>query len=178
MAKKIMWTIIKISLKHKTTMKKTTCRGSLAKTCQKLLPNPPATWCDWDVKQQVKAFCSNWAIPMAPVTFKTLPFLKISAKSGNLNIKWEKDGKEIERSMGKVKKSKWAIVLEDLVPKDTGNYTCIVCNSYGCISHNTRLLVKGKKIASKFIKRSQIILINIKKFKPIKITQIVIHQSP
>jgi fibroblast growth factor receptor 2 len=60
------------------------------------------------------------------------------------SIKWEKDGKRIERTMGQVKYTKWALVLEDLVPKDSGSYTCVVCNDHGCINHTTRLMVEGK----------------------------------
>lgn len=51
----------------------------------------------------------------------------------------------IIREMGKVKYFKSAIVLEDLIPKDSGKYTCIVCNLYGCITHATELRVKGEK---------------------------------
>ncbi len=58
-------------------------------------------------------------------------------------IKWEKDGKRIERTIGKVKYSKWAIMLEDLVPMDSGAYTCILCNVHACINHTTRLMVEG-----------------------------------
>ncbi|XP_035897026.1 fibroblast growth factor receptor homolog 1-like isoform X2 [Anopheles stephensi] len=60
------------------------------------------------------------------------------------NITWTKDGREIERTMGQVKKVNWAIVLEDLVPQDSGNYTCTVCNRVGCVHFSTKLEVKDR----------------------------------
>ncbi|XP_049276748.1 fibroblast growth factor receptor homolog 1-like isoform X1 [Anopheles funestus] len=60
------------------------------------------------------------------------------------NITWTKDRREIERTMGQVKKVNWAIVLEDLVPQDSGFYTCIVCNRVGCIDFTTKLEVKDR----------------------------------
>lgn len=60
------------------------------------------------------------------------------------NITWTKDNQPIVRSMGEVSLKKWGIVLEELVPKDSGNYTCTVCNVKGCINFTTILRVKGK----------------------------------
>ncbi|XP_065089880.1 fibroblast growth factor receptor homolog 1-like isoform X2 [Ochlerotatus camptorhynchus] len=60
------------------------------------------------------------------------------------NITWTKDNVKITRSMGSVKYAKWSIVLEDLVPKDSGAYTCNVCNIHGCISFTTKLEVKDR----------------------------------
>lgn len=60
------------------------------------------------------------------------------------NITWTKDDEMISRTMGNVQKRKWAIILEDLTPKDNGRYKCRICNIYGCIEHTTRLDVKGK----------------------------------
>lgn len=60
------------------------------------------------------------------------------------NITWTKDSNEIVRDNGEVKIRKWAMVLEDLIVKDTGNYTCKVCNTHGCIEHSTHLQVVGK----------------------------------
>ncbi|XP_053698592.1 fibroblast growth factor receptor homolog 1-like [Sabethes cyaneus] len=68
------------------------------------------------------------------------------------NITWTKDNQKIVRSMGSVKYAKWSIVLEDLVPKDSGAYTCNVCNDYGCISFTTKLEVKDRFPARPYIK--------------------------
>lgn len=66
------------------------------------------------------------------------------------NITWTKDSNEIARKMGKVQFRKWAIILEDLTPKDTGFYTCKLCNAHGCIDHTTRLEVIGKQYYFRF----------------------------
>lgn len=58
-------------------------------------------------------------------------------------IEWTKDGEKINRRIGEVHYRKWAIILEDLVPADSGHYTCRVCNIHKCISYTTRLEVKG-----------------------------------
>lgn len=60
------------------------------------------------------------------------------------NITWTKDNQPIVRSMGVVSLRKWGIVLEELVPKDSGNYTCTICNYKGCINFTAILSVKGK----------------------------------
>lgn len=60
------------------------------------------------------------------------------------NITWTKDGEAISRSMGEVKIKNKGLLLEDLVPRDSGHYKCLVCNINGCIEFTTRLDVKGK----------------------------------
>lgn len=58
-------------------------------------------------------------------------------------IEWTKDGKPIERKMGQVQYSKWAMTMEDLIPADHGEYTCKICNIHGCISFSSKLEVSG-----------------------------------
>lgn len=61
------------------------------------------------------------------------------------NVTWSKNNESIiARSAGKVKMNKWSIQLEELVPADSGYYTCIACNDWGCINHTTRLEVQGR----------------------------------
>lgn len=38
----------------------------------------------------------------------------------------------------------WSILLEELVPSDSGNYTCVVCNEQGCINHTYKVMVLGE----------------------------------
>lgn len=57
---------------------------------------------------------------------------------------WTKDGLPIDRKLGSVQVNKMGITLEDLIPADSGNYTCKICNIHGCISHSTKLEVSGK----------------------------------
>lgn len=39
----------------------------------------------------------------------------------------------------------WSLVMESAVPSDRGNYTCVVQNKYGSISHTYQLDVLGKQ---------------------------------
>lgn len=59
------------------------------------------------------------------------------------NITWIKNGDLIER-IGEIKSRAFTIRLQDLELTDAGNYTCIVCNAYGCINSTTVFTVQGK----------------------------------
>uniref|UniRef100_A0A6P7G0E4 Hemicentin-1-like isoform X1 n=1 Tax=Diabrotica virgifera virgifera TaxID=50390 RepID=A0A6P7G0E4_DIAVI len=51
------------------------------------------------------------------------------------NITWYRDDKSPPtRKLGNIKISPVSLTLEDLVPNDAGNYTCLVCNIVGCIN--------------------------------------------
>ncbi|XP_014896085.1 fibroblast growth factor receptor 3 isoform X5 [Poecilia latipinna] len=58
-------------------------------------------------------------------------------------IHWLKNGKEFkgEQRMGgiKLRHQQWSLVMESAVPSDRGNYTCVVQNKYGTISHTYQL---------------------------------------
>jgi len=60
------------------------------------------------------------------------------------NITWLKNNGEPKRDLGTVIRTKWTLRLEDLVTKDSGNYTCIVCNYLGCINHTFKVDVIGE----------------------------------
>ncbi|XP_014604411.1 PREDICTED: fibroblast growth factor receptor homolog 1-like isoform X1 [Polistes canadensis] len=55
------------------------------------------------------------------------------------NITWLKNNEEPKRSLGTIIRTKWTLRLEDLVPDDSGNYTCIVCNRIACINHTFKV---------------------------------------
>ncbi|XP_061941417.1 fibroblast growth factor receptor homolog 1 isoform X2 [Apis cerana] len=55
------------------------------------------------------------------------------------NITWYKNNEEPKRTLGTVVMSKWTFRLEDLVPEDSGNYTCVVCNYLGCINRTSKV---------------------------------------
>jgi hypothetical protein len=60
---------------------------------------------------------------------------------------WTKNGKPIERKLGEAKaqnKKQTVITLEDLIPADSGQYTCNICNIHGCINFTSKLEVNGK----------------------------------
>ncbi|KAG2455277.1 FGFR4 factor, partial [Polypterus senegalus] len=54
-------------------------------------------------------------------------------------IRWLKNGREFrgEHRIGgiKLRHQHWSLVMESVVPSDRGNYTCLVENKYGIISH-------------------------------------------
>lgn len=60
------------------------------------------------------------------------------------NITWTKYGAPPSRQIGRIKYSRWSIVLEDVVTSDSGNYTCLVCNSEGCIEYTFEVDIIGK----------------------------------
>ncbi|XP_034179650.1 fibroblast growth factor receptor homolog 1 isoform X1 [Osmia lignaria lignaria] len=55
------------------------------------------------------------------------------------NITWLKNNKEPKRKLGEPVITKWIFRLEDLVPEDSGNYTCVVCNYLGCINRTSKV---------------------------------------
>uniref|UniRef100_A0A7N6AE74 Fibroblast growth factor receptor 4 n=1 Tax=Anabas testudineus TaxID=64144 RepID=A0A7N6AE74_ANATE len=56
------------------------------------------------------------------------------------SIRWLKNGREFrgEHRIGgiKLRHQHWSLVMESVVPSDRGNYTCVVENKYGSISHS------------------------------------------
>ncbi|XP_012526054.2 fibroblast growth factor receptor homolog 1 [Monomorium pharaonis] len=57
------------------------------------------------------------------------------------NITWLKNNEEPKRDLGVAVQTKWSLRLEDLITKDSGNYTCIVCNYLGCIDHTFKVQI-------------------------------------
>ncbi|XP_077290704.1 fibroblast growth factor receptor homolog 1-like [Arctopsyche grandis] len=55
------------------------------------------------------------------------------------NITWLKNDVIPLRELGVIKYSRWTMTLEDLVTKDSGNYTCLICNKFGCIDFTFKL---------------------------------------
>lgn len=56
------------------------------------------------------------------------------------NITWMKDGETMQRP---VESKHWTLIVQDLTLKDTGNYTCVICNVHGCVNFTTYLRIKG-----------------------------------
>ncbi|CAH1996822.1 unnamed protein product [Acanthoscelides obtectus] len=84
--------------------------------------------------------------------------VRLNCKAGGTplpNITWSKDDiSPPKRGFGEIKTNHWSLTLEDSVPNDKGNYTCVVCNVVGCINftfvvdiveryHNTPILTTG-----------------------------------
>lgn len=60
------------------------------------------------------------------------------------NITWIKDGSPFYRRLGQAEYRKWSLILENLITDDAGNYTCIVCNTEGCINFTFVVDVMGE----------------------------------
>uniref|UniRef100_A0A1A8MX10 Fibroblast growth factor receptor 3 n=1 Tax=Nothobranchius pienaari TaxID=704102 RepID=A0A1A8MX10_9TELE len=91
------------------------------------------------------------AVPAA----NTVKFRCAAAGNPTPTIHWLKNGKEFkgEQRMGgiKLRDQQWSLVMESAVPSDRGNYTCVVQNKYGTISHTYQLDVLNR---FPFIKQS------------------------
>lgn len=73
--------------------------------------------------------------------------LKCEAKgTPPLKYTWLKDGEPLKgrRLDPYLNTSIWYLKLKDLVPKDAGQYTCIVSNRYGSINHTYTVRVQAK----------------------------------
>ncbi|XP_077476250.1 fibroblast growth factor receptor 3 isoform X3 [Stigmatopora argus] len=73
----------------------------------------------------------------------TVKFRCAAAGNPMPTIRWLKNGKEFkgEQRMGgiKLRHQQWSLVMESAVPSDRGNYTCVVNNKYGTITHTYQL---------------------------------------
>uniref|UniRef100_A0AAU0N4C4 Fibroblast growth factor receptor n=1 Tax=Gecarcinus lateralis TaxID=6769 RepID=A0AAU0N4C4_GECLA len=67
--------------------------------------------------------------------------LKCQARGSNLNTTWLKDGEKPVRQLGDVKIKGAMLKMENLVPADSGNYTCVVFNECGGLNHTFALEV-------------------------------------
>ncbi|XP_055361625.1 fibroblast growth factor receptor 3 isoform X5 [Betta splendens] len=79
------------------------------------------------------------AVPAA----NTVKFRCAATGNPTPTIHWLKNGKEFkgEQRMGgiKLRHQQWSLVMESAVPSDRGNYTCVVQNKHGSISHTYQL---------------------------------------
>lgn len=67
--------------------------------------------------------------------------LKCHARGPNLTTVWFKDGEKPVRQLGDIRIKGPMLKMENLVPTDSGNYTCVVSNSYGSINRTFALEV-------------------------------------
>ncbi|KAG5835279.1 fibroblast growth factor receptor 1b [Anguilla anguilla] len=97
-------------------------------------------------------------VPMAPVwpqpekmkkklhivpTSKTVKFRCQANGNPTPTLRWFKNGKEFKKDQRiggfKVREHMWTIIMDSVVPSDKGNYTCVVENEHGSISHTYQL---------------------------------------
>ena len=110
-------------------------------------------------------FCSSLGAPrfsdqyMLKRAFRAWPAshsirLKCEA-TGTPPIKytWLKDGKKMRKRKidPYLNTSIWYLKLKDLLPDDSGKYTCIVSNAYGSINHTYTLHVVGEFSKTKML---------------------------
>lgn len=62
------------------------------------------------------------------------------------DIKWFKDGNQMELDYNKYieEDEQWSFIIPNIGRKDAGNYTCVVKNQYGTITHTCNVQVYGK----------------------------------
>ena len=59
------------------------------------------------------------------------------------NITWYKNGKEPKREH-RINMNKWTLRMDEVNMQDSANYSCVVCNGLGCISHTFKIDVVGE----------------------------------
>lgn len=61
------------------------------------------------------------------------------------NITWYRNGSDKwERNYGTFRTGRWQLNMEDLVPEDSGQYECRICNELGCIQNLMYLTVTDR----------------------------------
>ncbi|XP_036000449.1 fibroblast growth factor receptor 1-A-like [Fundulus heteroclitus] len=74
---------------------------------------------------------------------RTVKFRCQASGNPTPSLKWYKNGKEFKRDHRargfKLRHHVWTIIMESVVPSDSGNYTCLVENQYGSINHTYQL---------------------------------------
>ncbi|KAM8705950.1 hypothetical protein ACLKA7_010276 [Drosophila subpalustris] len=61
------------------------------------------------------------------------------------NITWYRNGSiDLTRTYGIYRKTKWQLNMEDLVPEDSDQYACKLCNPLGCLKHVMNLMVSDR----------------------------------
>ncbi|MCJ8735338.1 hypothetical protein PDJAM_G00245660 [Pangasius djambal] len=76
---------------------------------------------------------------------RTVRFRCLAIGNPTPTLKWLKNGKEFKKDQRiggfMVRERLWAIIMDSVVPSDSGNYTCVVENKYGSINHTYQLEV-------------------------------------
>lgn len=78
------------------------------------------------------------------------------------NITWTKNKKQLNRPHGKYIQKKWILRFEDATTEDSGTYTCLVCNSFGCIdfSFSVKIFERTRSSPIIVVPHNQTVLVN------------------
>lgn len=73
--------------------------------------------------------------------FRTTVVYSMTVSTGNPepNITWTKDG----NILSNLYYGQWSMKMEETAVRDSGNYTCIVCNMVGCINFTFKVNIIG-----------------------------------
>ncbi|KAF4070560.1 hypothetical protein AMELA_G00286770 [Ameiurus melas] len=100
-----------------------------------------------------QASVPEWAEPERMKKIHTVPasitvrFRCLAIGNPTPTLKWLKNGKVFKKDQRiggfKLRERLWSIVMDSVVPSDSGNYTCVVENKHGSINHTYQLEVDG-----------------------------------
>ncbi|XP_030005868.1 fibroblast growth factor receptor 1-A-like [Sphaeramia orbicularis] len=87
----------------------------------------------------------RWTVPhkmnkvVAVPASKTVKFRCQATGNPTPSLHWYKNGKEFKKDQRiggfKIRDHMWTFIIESVVPSDKGNYTCVVENEYGRLTH-------------------------------------------
>uniref|UniRef100_A0A6Q2XGG8 receptor protein-tyrosine kinase n=1 Tax=Esox lucius TaxID=8010 RepID=A0A6Q2XGG8_ESOLU len=108
--------------------------------------------------QKIQPMAPQWVTPdkmekrlHAVPASKTVKFRCQATGNPTPTLRWFKNGKEFRRDQrigGFKVYHMWTIIMESVVPSDKGNYTCLVSNKHGSLTHTYQLDVVGVSVDS------------------------------
>ncbi|CAB1332567.1 unnamed protein product [Coregonus sp. 'balchen'] len=100
--------------------------------------------------QKLQPMAPRWVTPdkmekrlHAVPASKTVKFRCQATGNPTPTLRWYRNGKEFRRDQRiggfKLRDHMWTIIMESVVPSDKGNYTCLVENKHGSLTHTYQL---------------------------------------
>uniref|UniRef100_A0A674DLB4 Fibroblast growth factor receptor n=1 Tax=Salmo trutta TaxID=8032 RepID=A0A674DLB4_SALTR len=100
--------------------------------------------------QELQLMAPQWATPdkmekrlHAVPASKTVKFRCQATGNPTPTLRWYRNGKEFRKDQRiggfKLRDHMWTIIMESVVPSDEGNYTCLVENKHGSLTHTYQL---------------------------------------
>ncbi|XP_030005859.1 fibroblast growth factor receptor 1-A-like isoform X1 [Sphaeramia orbicularis] len=96
--------------------------------------------------EKLQPLAPQWVMPEkmekqlhAVPASKTVKFRCQATGNPTPSLHWYKNGKEFKKDQRiggfKIRDHMWTLIMESVVPSDKGNYTCVVENEYGRLTH-------------------------------------------